>query len=169
MVCSVDHLASGAGIEVLRRPGVARTLGNVATGGRAAFYEGEFGAGLRRIGDGLFTADDLARSQADWVDPLDIGLLGAPGLARASQQPGLPQPRRGTDRGDGRSGSRPGPSDRLRRVGAPAGRGDRGHEVSVQDPWNSGYGHAHMIERTADGTLAGAADPRALTGATATW
>ncbi len=43
----------------------------------------------------------------------------------------------------------------------------RGHEVEVHDAWNSGYGHAHLIERDADGTLGGAADPRALTGATA--
>jgi gamma-glutamyltranspeptidase/glutathione hydrolase len=57
---------------VLRRPGVARTLAAIATGGRGAFYEGEFGEGLRRLGDGLFTTDDLARSQADWVDPLGV-------------------------------------------------------------------------------------------------
>lgn len=46
---------------------------------------------------------------------------------------------------------------------------DRGHEIRVDPPWNSGYGHAHLIERGIDGTLAGAHDPRALTGATATW
>lgn len=59
---------------VVRRPGVARTLEAIATGGRAAFYEGEFGEGLRRLGDGLFTAGDLARSQADWVDALRVGV-----------------------------------------------------------------------------------------------
>ncbi len=31
----------------VRRPGVGRTLGAIASGGRAALYEGEFGAGLR--------------------------------------------------------------------------------------------------------------------------
>lgn len=46
---------------------------------------------------------------------------------------------------------------------------ERGHDVRVDPPWNSGYGHAHLIERSEDGTLAGAHDPRALTGATATW
>ncbi len=61
---------------VIRRPGVARTLAAIAEGGRRAFYEGEFGAGLRRVGAGLFDADDLARSQADWVDPLGIDLWG---------------------------------------------------------------------------------------------
>ncbi len=45
----------------------------------------------------------------------------------------------------------------------------RGHEVRIDSAWNSGYGHAHLIERGEDGVLAGAHDPRALTGATATW
>lgn len=61
---------------VIRRPGVARTLAAIGTGGREAFYEGEFGAGFRRIGAGLFTEADLARSQADWVDPLGIDVWG---------------------------------------------------------------------------------------------
>jgi len=60
----------------VRRPGVARTLAAVAAGGRAAFYEGEFGEGLRRIGAGLFTADDLARVQARWRDPLRLDVWG---------------------------------------------------------------------------------------------
>lgn len=46
---------------------------------------------------------------------------------------------------------------------------DHGHDVRLDPPWNSGYGHAHLIERSPDGVLGGAADPRALTGATATW
>ncbi len=61
---------------VVRRPGVARTLRAIADGGRAAFYEGEFGAGLLRLGSGLFDVDDLARHQADWVDPLGLDLWG---------------------------------------------------------------------------------------------
>ncbi|HQZ34167.1 MAG TPA: gamma-glutamyltransferase [Ilumatobacteraceae bacterium] len=52
------------------RPGVAEALRAVATGGREAFYEGEFGAGLQALGAGWFTAGDLARSQAEWVTPL---------------------------------------------------------------------------------------------------
>ena len=77
---------------------------------------------------------------------------------------------------------------------APAGRADgfstwlpgHGRKVLVEDPasgWTSelaalghtveeaapgaGFGHAHVIEATAAGTLAGAADPRSLTGAAA--
>lgn len=61
---------------VITRAGVARTLAAVAEGGREAFYEGEFGQGLRRIGDGLFSQDDLRAGQADWVDPLGIDLWG---------------------------------------------------------------------------------------------
>ncbi len=57
---------------VVRRPGVARTLADIVDGGRAAYYEGAFGAGLRRLGAGLFTEADLARVQTDWVDPLGI-------------------------------------------------------------------------------------------------
>lgn len=54
----------------LRRPGMARALAAVAEGGRAAFYEGEFGRELIELGHGHFTPADLARSQADWVEPL---------------------------------------------------------------------------------------------------
>lgn len=61
---------------VIRRPGVARTLGAIADGGRDAFYRGEFGAGLRRLGGGLFHEDDLATPQADWVEPLSLDLWG---------------------------------------------------------------------------------------------
>lgn len=60
----------------VRLPGVARTLRAVAADGRAAFYEGEFGAGLIELGDGWFTADDLARSQAEWVTGLAADAFG---------------------------------------------------------------------------------------------
>lgn len=352
---------------VIRRPGVARTLDAIADHGRDAFYEGEFGAGLLRVGDGLFDADDLARTQADWVEPIGLDLWGhrawtvppnsqgylslaaarivelvglghglehrsvtaewAHLLVEAARLAGhdrlevlhdqadghelladarlaelasrfdaqhrsapagptglgdtiylctadgegqavsliqsnargwgvhLAVPEVGIflhNRGQGfslrpghpaeyRPGRRPphtlapalvqradgtlravlgtmggdtqpqvvlqllvrllvADQDPARCIGAPRWRlgeggfdswegdgpaqvgieqgapdawGDglrqRGHEVVVDSPWNSGYGHAHLIERLADGTLAGAADPRALTGATATW
>ncbi|GII59150.1 gamma-glutamyltranspeptidase [Planotetraspora thailandica] len=62
--------------DVIRRPGVARTLEAIATGGRAAFYEGEFGAGLLELGAGEYTPADLARSNADWVDPIEVEVFG---------------------------------------------------------------------------------------------
>ncbi len=58
--------------DVVRRPGVARTLRAVAAEGRDAFYGGEFGSGLIDLGDGEFTAEDLAAVQARWVEPLSV-------------------------------------------------------------------------------------------------
>ena len=61
---------------VVRRPGAARALRAIAATGRAGFYGGEFGDGLIRLGGGLFSEDDLARGQADWVDPLTTEAFG---------------------------------------------------------------------------------------------
>ncbi len=63
------------GVRVTR-PGAARALSAVATGGRAAFYEGEFGAGLKALGAGFYSDDDLARPLADWVTPLMVHAFG---------------------------------------------------------------------------------------------
>ncbi len=54
----------------VRRHGVGRTLRAIAEGGRAAFYDGELGAGLRALAGDLFSADDLHQRQAEWVTPL---------------------------------------------------------------------------------------------------
>ncbi|MEW9533438.1 gamma-glutamyltransferase family protein [Microbispora sp. NPDC049125] len=56
--------------DLVRRPGVARTLAAIAEGGRAAFYQGEFGEGLLALGRGEYAEEDLARPNADWVEPL---------------------------------------------------------------------------------------------------
>lgn len=61
---------------VVRRPGAGRALRAVAATGRDGFYGGEFGDGLVRSGAGVFTPDDLERSQADWVDPLTTAAFG---------------------------------------------------------------------------------------------
>lgn len=61
---------------VLRRPDLARTLEAVARGGRDAFYGGEFGKALLRLGDGLFTPGDLERVQAEWTRPLRADVFG---------------------------------------------------------------------------------------------
>src|SRR5437764_13425207 len=48
---AADYLAGPLGPgDLVRRPGCARTLAAVAADGRAAFYEGEFGEGLVRLG-----------------------------------------------------------------------------------------------------------------------
>ena len=60
----------------MRRPGVALALQSIAAGGRDAFYGGAFGEGLLALGDGYFDADDLAESQAGWVEPLRASAFG---------------------------------------------------------------------------------------------
>ena len=62
--------------EIVRRPGIARSLRAIVADGRAGWYEGEFGEGLLRVGDGLFTRDDLGRVQADWVEPVTVDAWG---------------------------------------------------------------------------------------------
>ncbi len=61
----------------VRRPGVARALAAVVSSGREGFYGGEFGEGLIGMGEGEYTAEDLTRSQADWVSPLGRRVWGA--------------------------------------------------------------------------------------------
>jgi gamma-glutamyltranspeptidase/glutathione hydrolase len=56
--------------SLITRPGVARALADIAKHGRTGFYEGEFGENLLALGAGEYTAEDLARGQADWVTPL---------------------------------------------------------------------------------------------------
>lgn len=62
--------------HLLTRPGIARSLRAIGTDGRSAWYEGEFGAGLRALDPTLYSAADLGRSQADWVDPIDVDVWG---------------------------------------------------------------------------------------------
>ena len=60
----------------VRRPGVANALRAIADGGREAFYTGDFGRGLLQLGNGWYTEADLARSQAEWVAPLQAQAWG---------------------------------------------------------------------------------------------
>ncbi|MDQ1424522.1 MAG: gamma-glutamyltranspeptidase / glutathione hydrolase, partial [Acidimicrobiaceae bacterium] len=71
-----DYVSLRAAGDVVRRPGAGRTLRAIATAGRAAFYGGEFGAGLLALGGGYFAPADLERSQADWVAPLAVDAFG---------------------------------------------------------------------------------------------
>jgi len=59
-----------------RRPETGRVLGELAAGGRRGFWEGTFGAALLAAGDGLFSSDDVARSQAEWAPPVSIDAFG---------------------------------------------------------------------------------------------
>lgn len=66
-------IATGA---VVRRPGIARSLEAIGSGGRDGFYGGEFGEALLAMGDGQYSADDLARVDAEWVEPLGVEAFG---------------------------------------------------------------------------------------------
>jgi gamma-glutamyltranspeptidase / glutathione hydrolase len=56
----------------LALPGIARALEQVVVDGRAGFYQGGVGDELIALGAGQFTAEDLAVSQADWVEALSL-------------------------------------------------------------------------------------------------
>ena len=60
----------------VRRSGAARALAEIAEGGRAAFYQGEFGSGLMALGDGFYSDADLATPIAEWVTPLSTSAFG---------------------------------------------------------------------------------------------
>jgi gamma-glutamyltranspeptidase / glutathione hydrolase len=60
----------------VRRAGAARALRDIAEGGRTAFYQGDFGDGLKAMGAGFYTDDDLARPSAEWVTPLKARAFG---------------------------------------------------------------------------------------------
>lgn len=60
----------------VRRTGAARALAAIAEGGRAAFYQGEFGAGLKALGAGFYSDDDFARPLSEWVTPLMVSAFG---------------------------------------------------------------------------------------------
>jgi gamma-glutamyltranspeptidase/glutathione hydrolase len=62
--------------QVIRRPGLARSLRAIVADGREGWYGGEFGAGLQRLGGGLYSDRDLARVQADWVEPVTVEAWG---------------------------------------------------------------------------------------------
>ncbi len=60
----------------VRRAGAAGALRDIAEGGRAAFYTGEFGAGLKALGAGFYSDDDLTRPLSEWVTPLAARAFG---------------------------------------------------------------------------------------------
>ncbi len=62
--------------QVLRRPGIARSLRAIVAEGRDGWYLGEFGDGLMGLAPEQFTRDDLGRSQADWVEPIAVDVWG---------------------------------------------------------------------------------------------
>lgn len=61
--------------DTLRRPELAATLQALADGGRDAFFD-HIGPALTDAVDGLITGDDLARPQADWIEPISTTIGG---------------------------------------------------------------------------------------------
>ena len=59
----------------ITRPFLAETLQSIAAG-RDAFYLDRIGAAVTEATDGAITGGDLARPQADWVEPLSAPLFG---------------------------------------------------------------------------------------------
>jgi gamma-glutamyltranspeptidase/glutathione hydrolase len=71
-----DFAAATQPGALVQRPGIARALAAVASSGRAGFYGGEFGVGLRMMAPSQFSREDLARDNAEWVPPLSVDAFG---------------------------------------------------------------------------------------------
>jgi gamma-glutamyltranspeptidase/glutathione hydrolase len=65
--------------EIFRNPDLARTLEQVAKGGRDVFYKGPIGKAIAddlQSRGGFVTAADLAAHKADWVEPIGTSYRG---------------------------------------------------------------------------------------------
>ncbi|HVC69466.1 MAG TPA: gamma-glutamyltransferase [Acidimicrobiales bacterium] len=62
--------------QVVRLPGIARTLRALASDGREGFYGGEFGRSLIEMGMGEYTTEDLRQSYSEWTEPLMLRAFG---------------------------------------------------------------------------------------------
>ena len=65
--------------EVFANPALARTLEQIARGGRDAFYRGPISERLvdySRAHGGFFTAEDFAAHRSDWVEPIAVSYRG---------------------------------------------------------------------------------------------
>src|SRR3954471_10687787 len=70
--------------EAVRRARLADTLEAIASGGRAAFYEGEIAAAIATFlaeNGGVLTADDFAAHRSDWVEPARVRYRGRDAVA----------------------------------------------------------------------------------------
>jgi gamma-glutamyltranspeptidase/glutathione hydrolase len=63
----------------ITRPSFADTLEGIATEGRAGMYDHDVAAGIIAASDGAITPDDLARDQADWIEPASLDVMGRTG------------------------------------------------------------------------------------------
>jgi gamma-glutamyltranspeptidase/glutathione hydrolase len=76
---SVDGQRAPRSGEVFRNPRLAKTLSQVAQGGRDAFYKGDIarkiGAYMKAQG-GFLSYEDLAAHTSEWVDPVSVNYRG---------------------------------------------------------------------------------------------
>ncbi len=63
--------------DLRRRPLLGAALRAIVNEGRQAWYGGDFGRGLLRVGDGVFTEDDLVRDLAEWTSPARLEVAGS--------------------------------------------------------------------------------------------
>ncbi len=63
----------------ITRPGLAATLEAIASSGRDAFYSGRAGSGIIDASEGTIVTSDLERTQADWITPARLDVLGRTG------------------------------------------------------------------------------------------
>ncbi len=60
----------------MQRPALRTVLTDLAHGGRASFYQGPVGRAIESATRGVITPGDLATVQADWIEPLALGVFG---------------------------------------------------------------------------------------------
>jgi len=60
----------------ISRPHFADTLDSVAQGGRDAFFDGAVGSAIVEATEGAITPEDMARRQAEWIEPLATEVFG---------------------------------------------------------------------------------------------
>jgi gamma-glutamyltranspeptidase / glutathione hydrolase len=72
-LCPRGPLEAG---QLVRLPGVARTLAALAREGREGFYGGQFGHALLELGRGEYLPEDLATPLAEWTAPLSLSVFG---------------------------------------------------------------------------------------------
>jgi len=58
--------------ETVTRPELARTLRDIAEGGRAAFYGGVAGEDIATVLRPYVSLEDMVRPQHEWIDPLSV-------------------------------------------------------------------------------------------------
>ena len=62
--------------HVVRRPRLARTLGDIARDGREGFYRGQAAEDIVEELGGIITHDDLASTHANWITPIAATVSG---------------------------------------------------------------------------------------------